>query len=56
MEWIDVDHVPAARAGSPLGWFIHALTEITISDPVKPVITTGIALSMWARGESRSQP
>ena len=45
-----------ATSRKPPGWFIHALTEITVSDPVNPVITIGIPLRKWRRGESRSQP
>jgi hypothetical protein len=45
-----------SRRVKPDGWFIHALTEITISDPVKPVITIGMPLSMWTRGDSLPQP
>ena len=29
---------------NPVGWFIHPLTEITISEPVKPATTIGIPL------------
>ncbi len=47
--------LPPTRRKPP-GWFIQALTEITISDPVKPVITIGMALRKWARGDMRSQP
>ena len=45
-----------SRSVKPPGWFIHAFTEITISEPVKPVMTIGIPLAKCARGESRSQP
>ncbi len=40
----------------PDGWFIHALTAMTIHEPLKPVKTIGSALSMCARGDRRSQP
>ena len=44
------------RSSKPPGLFIQALTAITNSEPVMPAITTGIPVSRWARGESRSQP
>jgi len=40
----------------PLGLFIQALTVITISEPIKPAMTTGMPLRKCARGERRSQP
>jgi hypothetical protein len=40
----------------PPGWFIQALTAITVSEPVMPAITIGIPLQKCARGESRFQP
>ena len=46
---------PATRR-NPVGWFIHALTAITMNEPVKPVITIGIPLRRCIRGESRLQP
>ena len=45
-----------ATSRKPLGWFIHALTEMTIQDPRNPVTAMGIPLSRCMRGESRSQP
>ena len=45
---------PCSR--NPPGWFIHALTEITIRDPVNPAITIGIPLNRWTRGASLSHP
>jgi hypothetical protein len=45
-----------ASSRKPDGWFIHPLTVITISEPLKPAITTGIAASMCARGDRRFQP
>jgi hypothetical protein len=36
--------------------FIHAFTEITVSDPVIPAIATGIPDRKCMRGERRSQP
>jgi hypothetical protein len=44
------------RSSNPLGLFIQALTEITVSDPVNPVITIGIPLRRCMRGDSRPQP
>ena len=55
VERLDVDR-PAALEAEPVGWFIQPLTVITISDPLKPAMTTGIPASMCARGDSRSQP
>jgi hypothetical protein len=40
----------------PLGLFIQALTLMTMSEPVKPAITTGMPLRKCARGERRPQP
>ena len=52
---LDVDDLaPVEREAGRV--FIQALTEITISEPVKPAITIGMPLRKWARGESRSQP
>jgi hypothetical protein len=45
---------PTSR--KPPGWFIQALTEITVSDPVKPVIKIGMPLARCQRGGIRSQP
>ena len=45
-----------SRSVKPLGWFIHPLTEITISEPVNPAIATGHPVAKCARAESRSQP
>ena len=53
---VDVDRPRRRRARKPPGWFIHPLTAMTISEPVKPVSTIGSALSMCARGDRRSQP
>ena len=47
--------LPATRRNPP-GWFIQALTEITISEPVNPVITIEIPLRRCLRGYRRSQP
>ena len=41
----DVDRPRRRRSRKPAGWFIQALTAITISEPVKPVITIGMPLS-----------
>ena len=41
---------------NPDGLFIHALTAITNSEPVKPAITTGMPHSRCSRGDMRSQP
>ena len=38
----------------PLGWFIQPLTAITISEPVRPVITTTTPHARCLRGEMRS--
>ena len=46
---------PPTRS-NPVGWFIQALTEITNSEPDRPVITIGMPQRKWLRGESRSQP
>ena len=53
---IDVDDAARRRAGSRRGWFIQALTEITISEPVNPAITIGIPQRKCVRGDRRSQP
>src|SRR3954470_7390281 len=45
-----------ATSRKPLGWVIHALTEMTIHDPRNPVTARGIPLSRCRRGESLSQP
>jgi hypothetical protein len=54
-HWCTSTTLPSRRVKPP-GWFIHALTEMTISDPVKPVSTIGMPLAKCARGDSRSQP
>ena len=41
---------------NPVGLFIQPLTAITISDPVMPVITTGMPQAKWSFGLMRSQP
>ena len=41
---------------NPDGWFIHALTEMTNSDPVRPASTTGSPHRKCSRGDMRSQP
>ena len=43
-EGVDVSTLPPCNRNPP-GWFIQALTEITISDPVNPLITIGIPLN-----------
>ena len=45
-----------ALSRKPEGCCIHALTEITMSEPVKPAIATGIPLAKCALGERRSHP
>ena len=55
MPRVDIDRLAAGQPEA-LGWFIQPLTAITIHEPVKPVSTIGIPLSMCARGDSRSQP
>jgi hypothetical protein len=45
-----------ATSRKPLGWFIHAFTEMTIYDPRKLVMTMRIRLRRSMRGESQSQP
>ena len=47
--------LPPTRRNPP-GWFIQALTEITVSEPVKPVTTIGSPDRKCTRGDSRSHP
>ena len=62
-----VDGPNIARTGSasttrpftirkPVGLFIQAFAAITKNAPATPDTTIGNALSMWARGDIRSQP
>jgi hypothetical protein len=50
-----VNHLAGANREAG-GMVHHALTEITISDPVTPVMMIGIPLSRCAQGDSRRQP
>ena len=52
--WTSTTLPPASR--KPPGWFIQALTAMTMSDPVKPVMTIGMPLRKCSRGDRRSQP
>ena len=48
--------LPSDCSLKPLGWFIQALTAITIHEPVKPVSTIGIPVRRCSRGDRRPQP
>ena len=47
---------PLGPRSNPVGSFIQPLTAITLNEPAKPEITTGIPVMKCARLESRSQP
>src|ERR687891_100968 len=44
------------RSSKPPGLFIQALTEITVNDPVNPVITIGIPLNRCSAGRQPPPP